>query len=68
MNKIILVIAVFLIMGGLMIKYDVDKNGGEFSARYFGWVKRLGGNVQSVTSHVVTDYTWLPALNDSTFK
>ena len=65
MNKVILAIAVFLIIGGLMIKYDVEQNGGEFTKVYFGWVKHLGGNVQSATTHAVKDYDWLPDVGEN---
>ncbi len=60
MSKALLVVLVFLVIGGLLIKYDTDSNGGDFLGKYLGWLKVLGGNVRSVTTNAVIDYTWLP--------
>ena len=48
-----------------MIKYQTDKAGGSFTGSFFSWILQLGKNVQGVTAHAVTDYTWLPPVNSS---
>ena len=60
MNKLALGICVFLIIGGLMIKYDTDEHGGNFLTRFASWVWQIAGNVRGITAHVASDYQWLP--------
>ncbi|MEK6874189.1 MAG: hypothetical protein AABX52_00380 [Nanoarchaeota archaeon] len=67
MNKLVLGIVVFLIIGGLMIKYDAQQNGGDFLSRYGNWVFHIGKNIGSLTSYTIKEYDWLPntSLNTS---
>lgn len=60
MNKLVLVVLVFLIFGAVMIKYDAELNGGDFQLNLWAWLKQLFYNVKGLTGYAVDNYEWLP--------
>jgi len=74
MNKIILMVIIFFLIGGYIIKttYDINFKDKEdikiFSKEFAKWLFHVGKNTAEVTAHVVKEVankTWLPSFNES---
>ena len=73
-KQIILLVIIFLFIGGYIIKtaYDTDFSNKEdvkiFSKEFTKWFFRIGKNTASTTANVVKDVvnkTWLPEVNET---
>lgn len=62
MNKMLILLAVFLVFGALIIK-DQPSDGKPFLWRVVYWVGDVFANVKDLTGHAINDYQWLPGSN-----
>ena len=66
MNKIILGIVIFLLIGALMIKCSLDTDFSEegdrktFISAFKGWIKQLGSSTKDTAKYAVKKKEWLP--------
>lgn len=62
MNKIWIVVVVFLVFGALTIR-EQTSDSRSFALRFIDWISGLFSNVKDLTGHAVGDYKWLPEKN-----
>lgn len=60
MNRVTLLILLFLFVGGLMIYQNSKETGESFPRALGSWFLQLGSNAKSVTGYAVKEYDWLP--------
>ncbi|MEK6960146.1 MAG: hypothetical protein AABX47_03165 [Nanoarchaeota archaeon] len=65
MNKIWIVVIVFLVFGALTIR-EQTSDSKSFALRFVDWVSGLFTNLKDLTGHAVSDYRWLPEKNSTT--
>ncbi len=68
MNKVYILVLVFLVVGGVMIYNNVgeDDNVGFFKG-FFTWTWNVVKNVKDVTGYVVSK-EWMPNDNNTNFS
>lgn len=64
MNKALIALGIFLLIGAFIIK-EQSPDKQSFLSGVWDWIKELFGNVQDISGHAVSDYTWLPETNAS---
>ncbi len=64
MGKLWIALAVFLIIGGLIIKEQTSDAKG-FVTRFGNWMSELFHNTKDISGHAIKDYQWLPDQNAS---
>jgi len=65
MNKLWLIVVVFLIFGALTIR-EQTSDSKSFALRFVDWISDIFSNVKDLTGHAVGDYQWLPEKNATT--
>ncbi len=65
MGKILLIIIVFLVIGGFMIKNSLDtdfddkEDTKDFFKKFTGWVSQVGKSTKDTAKYAI-DQDWLP--------
>ena len=62
MNKMWIILGVFLLFGALIIK-EQTSDKASFAIGIGSWIGNLFGNVKDLSGHAVRDYQWLPEHN-----